>query len=337
MFTRYWRNYPWFLQLFLFVTMMFTFLWLGRAIVWTALPKITGVPLKDFLIVTPNSPLPAVRISLLANSIIQVCFFTLPPLLFAYFTTPFPGRYLGLRLPGRPVHWIIVTCIMLGYLPLSLALEGWLQHHVDLGKWAKDVQALNDKTFSAYLRMNSVADLAKAFAAFAVIPPIGEELLFRGIIMRFAARRAGVRFMPVTVMDHRVPLAQASSRMIFPILISALLFALMHSNPYGAIFIFTAGVLLALIYWLTGSLFCSIWAHMLFNGTQVVSAFFSGGSTAATDASVQTTALPVWLPIAGAVLFAAALYALFKTKTPLQPDWSADYSQEELNGEKELR
>ncbi len=336
MFTRYWRNYPWFLQLFLFVMMMFTFLWLGRSLVWTALPRITGIPLKDFLTVKPDSPLPAVRTSLLANSIIHLCFFSLPPLLFAYFTTPHPGRFLGLRLPGKPVHWVLVTGIMLGFLPLSLGLEGWLQQHVNFGKWAKDIQAMNDDTFSAYLKMQSPGDLFKAFLAFAVIPPIGEELLFRGIIMRFAAKRAGARLFPATVKDEPVAPAQKSNRIIFPIIISAVLFTLMHSNPYGAAFIFTAGVLLAVVYWLTGSLLCSIWAHLLYNGVQVVAIYLSEANVGAQKVMAATdTTLPIWLPIAGAALLASSLYALYKTKTPLPPAWSSDFTPEELAQEKE--
>jgi len=329
MFTRYWRNYPWFLQLFLFVTLMFTMLWLGRSVVWSLLPRLTGIPIKDMLEVKGNSPLPLVRASLLANSIIHLCAFTIPPLIFANLTHPKPAQYLGLRLPGKPVHWLLVTGIMLGFLPLSLSLEAWMQQHVNFGKWAKDMQLETDSAFAAYLNMKSGADLLKVFIAFAIIPPFGEELLFRGIIMRFAHKRA--RFSPQlpAILNQKPIVKERRNAMLMPIVLTAALFALMHPNPYGFLFIFTAGALLSIIYWLTGSLLCSIWAHLLFNGSQVIGIFLSAQPPATTaQASVEQT-LPIWLPIAGLVLLAASLYGLFRMKTPLPANWSSDFAEEE--------
>ncbi len=335
MFTRYWRNYPWFLQLFLFVTMMFTFLWLGRSVVWSLLPKLTDVPIKDILEVKADSSLKVVRAALLANTLVHICVFSLPPLLFAYFTHPRPAQLLGLRLPGKPVHWLLVTGIMLGFLPLSLSLEAWMQQHINFGAWAKDMQTETDSTFAAYLNMRSKADLIKVFIAFAIVPPIGEELLFRGVIMRFAHKRA--RFPLPGISRGVVDLQPRKNAMLMPVLLTSAMFAFMHPNPYGALFIFSAGILLSVIYWLTGSLLCSIWAHLLFNGSQVVGIFLSSQAAQKTATDTASQSLPIWMPVAGLIVLTASLYGLYKWSTPLSPDWSSDFSYEELKAMNEER
>lgn len=323
MLTRYWRNLPWFLQLFLFVMMILIFTSLGTAIILGALPRITGIPYKSMIGISATSPLNLIRVSLFANTLNSILAFALPALLFAYFTHPRPLEYLGLRLPGKPVHWLLVAAIMLGFLPLSLYCEAWLQQHVHLGATARASQDLTDNTFAAYLNMKSPADLIFAFIGLAIIPPIGEELLFRGILMRFAHTPARLPLFTIAKDQTTVP---RKRRMLMPIIITSVLFALLHSNPYGRILIFLAGAVLAIIYWLTGSLACSIWGHFLFNGTQVILAYLSRRHVAV---SPSEEALPLWAAVAGALVFAGGLLALYQTRTPLPDNWSSDFAPDE--------
>ena len=124
--------------------------------------------------------------------------------------------------------------------------------------------------------------------------------------------------------------------MVFPVLLTAGVFALAHSQVYGLISIFLAGVLLAVIYNLTGSLWCSILAHLFFNGTQIILSY-AGNNNAAIKQYMNNTEIPYYLVIGGAAVFCISFYLLIKNKTPLPPNWTNDYTIAELQAEQRER
>ena len=118
--------------------------------------------------------------------------------------------------------------------------------------------------------------------------------------------------------------------MVFPILFTAAVFSYTHSNIYGYLSIFIAGVLLAVIYNLTGSLWCSIVGHLFFNGTQVTLSYL-GTRNGAIKTIMTSNTMPVYLVIAGATVFCISFYLLLKNKTPLPPNWSDNFTRDELS------
>lgn len=83
----------------------------------------------------------------------------------------------------------------------------------------------------------------------ALIAPLSEELLFRGLLLPFIARRAGV---------------------IAGVLVSAVVFSALHMN-LGAFFpIFTLGLVLGGAYVATGRMGVPVLIHLLFNGVNIV-------------------------------------------------------------------
>lgn len=82
-----------------------------------------------------------------------------------------------------------------------------------------------------------------------IFAPLCEEFVFRGIIF------------------HSYRRTQAG---IWPVIVSALLFGLMHLNLNQAAYAFIIGIGLALLVDATGSLWSSIVFHMVFNSTEVV-------------------------------------------------------------------
>ena len=142
----------------------------------------------------------------------------------------------------------------------------------------------------------------------AIVPALGEELFFRGVLMRFVRQR--------------------SRNMVMPVVLTAIIFSLSHTNIYGYLSIFLAGVLLAVIYNLTGSLWCSILAHCSFNGLQILITYM-GTRNAAMKTFMEQTTVPYYLVIAGAILFGISFYLLLKNKTPLPANWSDNFTPEE--------
>jgi membrane protease YdiL (CAAX protease family) len=149
----------------------------------------------------------------------------------------------------------------------------------------------------------------------AILPAAGEELFFRGILMRFIKKR--------------------SRSITFPIIISALMFALVHFSVYGFVPILLSGILLGLIYYLTGSILCSMLFHMLNNGLQII-AVYMGNSNPAIKHAIDSNWVPPYILIGGLLLAGISLYLLWKNRTPLPPDWANDYTQEEIAAEKQV-
>jgi membrane protease YdiL (CAAX protease family) len=302
---------------------VFTLYSFASYLVLALLPRVSGISFEALVHITPVSSLKTIRVGLIAVALLHVGTFAIPALLFASFTHPRIKEYLGIRAPGRRIHWLIVTGIMLGLIPVLIWGETWMTQHLHFGKWADEKQQENDNIFKAFLKLNTGPDLGLLLAVLALLPAIGEELIFRGVLLRLLHRRIS-RALPSVMIDHTAIMPDTQRSMVFPVICTALIFAFWHSSPYGFVFIFIAGCILALIYFHTGSLLCSMWAHFLFNGTQLAAVFLTHHSEAAQQIAGDDN-LPVIYPIAGLVIFVGCFYALVRRQTPLPADWSADF------------
>ncbi len=308
MFNRYWRSYPWFFQLLQFIILLMV---LASFFIFALTPlvlKALNVPATELINLNENSPRPVINAMLIIQTLSSAGIFLLPALLFAYFTHPRPMDYLGLKIPGKSVQWILAPLVMLSATPLFLFIAE-LVSHIDFGQDVKQAQEASDQAFKGLLNMTSPTHLLASLFVMAILPGISEELFFRGLLMRFAAKR--------------------SRAVIFPLLVSSLFFALAHSNIYGMFSIFIAGGLLAGIYYLTGSLWCSVLAHMTYNGAQVIFVY-AARSNPTLKAIEATNTVPVSWVVTGGILFIIFFCLLWKNRTPLSPGWSADYTPEEL-------
>lgn len=92
------------------------------------------------------------------------------------------------------------------------------------------------------------------YMSIALAPAFAEEFLFRGVFY------ANLR-----------PYGRTQA-----ILISALLFALMHQNIGQLFYTFVAGIAMALMYELTGSIWCSVIYHLFNNQLSVISEVLNG-------------------------------------------------------------
>ena len=305
---RYFRDYPWGLQLLLFGLMFFTLLSGVGGVVPVILTKTTGFSLDQLAHISPASPPALIHVAIVMQGILNFCMFLLPAFLFAYLSTPRPAQYLGLRAPGKSIQLILVVFIMIGATPIFQAIEGLISK-INFGAGIKAQQDANDNMTNAFLSISSFGTFVKVFVIMAIIPAFGEEMLFRGVILRFVKQR--------------------SRNILLPIFFTATLFSLSHTNIYGFVSIFMAGVLLAAIYYLTGSLWCSIVAHLSFNGLQVILVYMSTFN-GPVKTYLNQSSMPFYLVVAGAAVFGLSFYLLLKNTTPLPPNWSDNFTPAEL-------
>lgn len=129
-----------------------------------------------------------------------------------------------------------------------------------------------------------------------IVAPVTEELLFRGVILRGLAMRVGSGV---------------------AVLVSALLFALVHLNPWQFLTAFPLGLLLGWWYLRTGSLTPCILGHALLNGLFVVVSRVDLGvpGMIPPDDMTSTSLQPWWLDLAGLMMLGAGI-GLFLAFTP---------------------
>ena len=304
---KYFRNYPWGLQLGLLLLMIFTLVSFAAVCVMVFIPAATGVTIDQIQHIDEHSTARAVQLSQIAQGIFSTFMFLLPSLLFAYLTHPKVKQYAGLGRPGRNMQVLLAVFIMVGALPVFEVITSLISQLGFSGDIQKEQEA-SDKITRAYLTMPTFVDFARTFLVMAIIPALGEELFFRGLLMRFTVK--------------------ASKSIWLGIVFSSVVFAYAHTNIYGLLSISMAGALLAGIYYLTGSLWCGIVAHMSFNGLQIILVYM-GNFVPALKGFENNNSVQWWLVAAGAVLSGASFFLLWKTRTPLPENWTRDFDADE--------
>lgn len=312
---KYFREYPWGFQLGLFLLMAFTFISGASAIVQAVLPTATGHSIQEILAFTEGGSSSLKHAFLVFQGLNSAFVFLLPSAVFAYLSTPRPAQYLGVRQPGKPLHWLLSILVMAGAMPVLMYIQQ-LMHNIDFGTGIKASHEAQMKLSQALLTMKSPGEFLAVFLVMAITPAIGEELFFRGVFMRFVRKR--------------------TLSMVVPVLFTAVIFSFVHTNLYGYISIFLAGVLLAVIYQLTGSLLCSMAGHLYFNGLQVVLLYF-GSSNATIKAFVERDTVSLSFVAIGAVVFVGSFLLLLKTATPLPVNWTDDYTRDEIDERNKAR
>lgn len=110
-------------------------------------------------------------------------------------------------------------------------------------------EKLSEQLQLGLLKMESIPELLSSLLVMAVVPAIGEELLFRGLIQKHLALHTG--------------------RAVVAIVLAALFFSLVHFQAQRFLAIFWLGIVLGWLYHITGSLWVPIGAHFLNNALQV--------------------------------------------------------------------
>ena len=309
MFNKYWREYPWFFQLVQFVLLVFVCLAFFGVITVFVLPLITGVSPEALQTFSVDST-PQVRIGMyVLLAVSQLGTFLIPSALFAYAAHPKPLQYLGLRKPQRGIHWLIVAILALGAIPTVSGIAG-LFDMIPLSEGLEASKAKFEAQQKALLNITTLGEFITTMITIAIIAPIGEELMFRGIMLRFATKKM-------------------IGSIFWPILLTAVLFATLHFNVVGLPSLIISGMLLGYIYYLTGSLWLSMFAHAIVNGSQAA-IIYLGRDNAELVQMMNSNDVPWGLFLTGVAVFIASFYWLWKERTPLPRGWTNDFSPEEL-------
>lgn len=216
-----------------------------------------NTPLDELagFISNPNSP-QAVSFLKFYQIINQVGVFILPSLFFAYLVSNTSFNYLALGKMPRLISILVGGMIIYTILPFNNYLDE-LNRQVSLPDFLSGVEAwMKEKENQAreltelFLNTRSLSGLAINIVIVAVLPAIGEELLFRGLLLKLF----GDIFKNIHV----------------GVILSAIIFSAIHFQFYGFLPRFMLGVILGYLFVFTSNLWVPIFVHFINNASSAI-------------------------------------------------------------------
>ena len=240
----------------------------------------------------------------------QVGLFLIPAFLFGYMSSNNPFKEWGLNQSPTIVSFGWVFLITLFTIPFANTLAIWnAELHLPdfLGfveEWMREMQAKNDLLMEVILQMNSNKDILINLFMMVIIPAVGEELIFRGIIQKQLSR------------SIRNP--------HLAIFISAAIFSAFHMQFLGFFSRLVLGMIFGYFYYYSKNIWTAIWAHFVNNGMALTLAIIYGTSIQDADPMMDNGTDPVFIGFSsilfilgfGILLWKREKLFSYKTATP---------------------
>jgi membrane protease YdiL (CAAX protease family) len=189
-------------------------------------------------------------------------------------------RWPGWRLAG------LAVLLMLVAMPLVLfALN--LNKMIPLPALFKSLEDQTAETIKGLLQMPYFGEFMANLTIIAILPALGEELVFRGVVQQQLMRRI--------------------SNPWVAILVSAFIFSAAHFQFEGFLPRMMLGVLLGWLYWQTQNFWAPVIAHFFNNGIQVAGQYLYGNKISTVDLEKDIT-----VPWGFALLSAIMVWAVVR-------------------------
>jgi len=197
--------------------------------------------------------------------------FVIPPFLYVLYIKEKPLDFLNLK---KSVHIRTIIFLALIYV-ISIPAMEWLitfnskldlpDSLIQLEQWMKAAEERAAEVTKAFLVMNGIGDLVINLIIIAIIPAIGEELLFRGILQR-----------QINLWSKNGHLA---------VWLAAFIFSAIHLQFYGFLPRLILGALFGYFYLWSNNLWVPIIAHFINNASAVMISYYMG--TPETDIQLE--------------------------------------------------
>lgn len=234
-----------------------------------------------------------------AQVITSMLIFILPSLIMAYLSGAGVKNYLCFNKKTPLLFYFLVTLLVVSAAPLI----NWLAHLNEnivfpaflSGLEVSFKQAEENAKYitEAFLKMDSTGAFLFNMLMIGILPALGEELLFRGVVQKL--------FIRLTKNLHS------------GIWISAVLFSALHGQFYGFLPRMLLGALLGYLFVWTGSLWVPVSAHFINNGAAVSVEYLKqkGYVTANLD-TIGTGENELYYVFISAFIVAGLMFALYR-------------------------
>lgn len=242
---------------------------------------------------------------IISQGISSVFMFVVPPIVYYCLTREGrPMRAIGLRRISP--FWMLFGGIVLMFvsLPVTNQLTLWnegMKFGPAFQRLEDYMKALEETAKAATEKMldvDTVGGMLLNLLIIALIPAVGEELTFRGLLQQSLTRK----------MNPHVA-----------IFLSAAIFSFIHFQFYGFLPRLFLGLLLGYMFYVSGSLWTSIVMHFVNNGSVVVLYYLNARGIIDIDAEHFGETQNVWLLATSAVLTVALVVWSWRNSSAKKP------------------
>ncbi len=193
--------------------------------------------------------------------------FIIPAAVFSFLVSRNRVQYLQMNRIGNPRFLFLGILTMLASIPLINFL-GELNHMLPLPEFLQRMEQDGNAIEAAFEQQHTVYDLIYNLFVMALFAGFSEELFFRAGLQKVLIKMA--------------------KNIHTGIWITAAIFSAIHFQFYGFIPRMLLGVFLGYLYVWSGSLWVGIFAHFMFNGSQILAAYLQPGKDSSTGVFSET-------------------------------------------------
>jgi uncharacterized protein len=151
---------------------------------------------------------------------------------------------------------IIAAILVVVFMGVNSVVIEWNQNISFPGdEWARQIEKTLAEGTKFLTQFNSLWDLAFVFVIVAILPSIGEEIVFRGMIQNDFYR--------------------ATKNIHIAIWVSAIMFSAIHIQFFGFFPRLLLGALFGYLYFWSGNLWIAVLAHFVNNGLMVIGLYLN--------------------------------------------------------------
>jgi uncharacterized protein len=248
-------------------------------IIWVLM---TGRPLLD---IETDIFKPEYYNAAMAIQIVSTFFlFFLPVYFFALICYRKPAKFMGFNTYINYKQVFIILAILVLTFPLSGALAE-LNNLIPIPiKWATKFKAMEDSRAAeeaALININSFSKYIISLIIIGLLPGLFEEIGFRAGLQNILSRWFKGPWLAI--------------------IITSILFSLVHISYYGFLVRFALGVILGLVFYYSENIWLSAFFHFLYNGLQVTALYIYNLHGIKDQKDIEEN-FPLWVGVVALVL-----------------------------------
>ena len=217
-----------------------------------------------------------------------------------------PALYVWSIEKTNPVAWIkkdsslivigVTALLVISFMAINSVFIEWNANIVfpdflkEFGDWARARETQAEELFKFFTTFNSTGEFLFGLVVIALLPAIGEELVFRGMLQPEIFRASGNHHMAIWV--------------------SAIIFSAFHMQFFGFVPRMLLGALFGYLYVWSGNLLLPMFAHFVNNGFSVLMLYLYQQGVITMD--MESPEAAPWPVVAAFTLIFAGLLFYFK-------------------------
>ena len=233
---------------------------------------------------------------LIIQAFSSLCAFIMAPLLFYTIYDKQKTSDFAVKPPMSFTLLLTILVLVIMAMPFNSMVIEWNQSWVfpdfmaTFENWAKGKEKQLELMTRSLTDLHGAGEFAFGFLVFAILPAIGEELLFRGIVQK--------KFM------------EASGNIHVAIWFTGFMFSAIHMQFYGLIPRMLLGVMFGYLYYWSNNLIVPIFAHFVYNGFTIVMLFLRNEGLIDIDIE-STDGVPLQAALSSGVVVTGLIYGLY--------------------------